>query len=175
MAKTFKGDPAAIGKILFTRVRNKLSRFKQRDPELREAMLRSALLIEAHAKVNIRKKLNKHPQGALINSIGHRFLNATTLQVGSFGVPYARIHEFGRKDHRARIARSLAIPIAEQFRGRRARDVPDLFRGKKEASDILFQKQADGTWQEKSDLPPDLPATANCDYLRAPFFNVLAT
>lgn len=142
--KRFQGDPETIGRILAARIAKKFSRFQTSDKDFRTAMLRVATLIEAQAVLNIRTKLNRNSKGALRASIGHRFESRNTLLVGSFGIPYARIHEFGGTIT-PKTARKLAIPINKEFEGRRARDVPGLFRGKGRSNDILFKKNADGS------------------------------
>lgn len=144
MAKKFVGSPYKIAQLLIERIKRKLSRFQPNDRRFREALLRAAEIIEAHAQLNIRAKLNKNSHGPLRNSIGHRFKSNTEILVGSFGIPYARIHEYGGPIT-PKVARMLAIPIDPQFEGRRAKNVPNLFRGRGRAGHILFQKQADGS------------------------------
>lgn len=144
MAKRFVGDPDAISKILTARIRSKLDAVSTVDKKMRAVMLRAGLLIEGHAKQLIRKKLNKDSDGHLINSIQTRFISKDTLLVGSFGLPYARIHEFGGVIIPKK-ARMLAIPIHPSMKGRRAKDVPGLFSGEGATSKILFQRRQDGT------------------------------
>ena len=59
-----------------------------------DALEAGAYVIMAHAQENARNQLNKHPLGFLTNSIGVR-KEGKTVQVGVFGVIYAKIHEFG--------------------------------------------------------------------------------
>ncbi len=94
MAKRFKGNSQTIAKILRERIKNKLERYQPNDKDVKATLLRASLLVEAQAVLNIRRKLNKNSFGPLRESIGHRFTRKGLL-VGSFGIPYARIHEFG--------------------------------------------------------------------------------
>lgn len=60
-------------------------------------MLRIGLLLEAETKLNIRRK-GIIDTGRLLNSIRTEFYtrgDVVGVRVGSFGVPYAAMHEFG--------------------------------------------------------------------------------
>lgn len=75
----------------------RMKRYQPDDPAFREAMLRIGFLLEAQAKLNIRSK-GIIDTGRLLNSIQTRFYKRDTkvgVNVGSFGVPYAALHEFG--------------------------------------------------------------------------------
>ncbi len=79
------------------RIRARIASLGPDSPRLREGLLRIGLLIEAEAKLNIRRK-GIIDTGRLINSIRHELFkekSAAGVRVGSFGVPYAAIHEFG--------------------------------------------------------------------------------
>jgi HK97 gp10 family phage protein len=53
-----------------------------------------ARVIQAHMQNNVREKLNKHPTGFLANSIAVK-REGKFILVGTFGVVYAAIQEFG--------------------------------------------------------------------------------
>ena len=52
-------------------------------------------VIRDAARNNVRLKLNKRPTGTLENNIDVRFESDTVATVGTDGIPYAAIHEFG--------------------------------------------------------------------------------
>jgi phage gpG-like protein len=88
---------SALGQELERRIAQRMRTFQPDDPKLKEAMLRIGFLIESHAKLNIRKH-GAIDTGRLFNSIRTEFYRQNTkvgVRVGSFGVPYAAIHEFG--------------------------------------------------------------------------------
>jgi hypothetical protein len=66
-------------------------------PQLNEAFIRIGLRITTKAKLNIRQK-KMIDRGGLFNSIRYEFFKEGDLggvKIGSFGVPYAAINEFG--------------------------------------------------------------------------------
>lgn len=86
-----------ISKALELRIQRKFAALDPEDPKMRVALLRAALLVEAEAKLNIRRK-GIIDTGRLLNSISHVFFKSRAgggVRIGSFGVPYAAIHEFG--------------------------------------------------------------------------------
>lgn len=92
-------------------------------PEVVAALMKIGIKLEADIKRNIRRA-RLIDQGALINSIKHRIVSegkAGILQVGSWGVPYARIHEYGGVI-RPKKAKWLTIPVAKFSKRRFARD-----------------------------------------------------
>jgi len=93
-------SPAKIESVMIARADRFIQSFQAREPRRREAMLRIALLIEAQAKLNIRSR-RLIDTGRLLNSIKHEIEavgNDIRVIVGSFAVPYARVHEFGSTD-----------------------------------------------------------------------------
>lgn len=80
------------------RIRAKMAKLEGGSQQTREALLRIGLLVEAEAKLNIRRK-GIIDTGRLFNSIRHELYrrgpNITGVRIGSFGVPYAAMHEFG--------------------------------------------------------------------------------
>lgn len=79
------------------RIALKLSKFEPKSPELNAALYRIGFLIESEAKLNVRR-LGIIDTGRLLNSIQTRLYTQGTkvgVTVGSFGVPYAAINEFG--------------------------------------------------------------------------------
>lgn len=86
-----------LGSELERRIAEKIKRFQPGDPQLREAMLRIGFLIEGQTKLNIRRH-GMIDTGRLFNSIRTEFYQLGTrvgVRVGSFGIPYAAMHEFG--------------------------------------------------------------------------------
>jgi len=68
-------------------------------PAMKIALTRASILLVSQVKLNIRRK-KIVDQGRLLNSIRYEFGKAdtpdgTSVQIGSFGVPYAAMHEFG--------------------------------------------------------------------------------
>lgn len=107
-----------------SRIMQRLGAFDKKDPRMREALLRIGFILEAQIKLNIRSQ-KLIDTGRLINSIRSKVTNEG-LTVGSYGVPYAAIHEFGG-EIAARNARYLTIPMSAEFKGRSAREFSDLF------------------------------------------------
>jgi phage gpG-like protein len=86
-----------LGLELERRIRTRLKKFSPDDPRMKEAMIRIGILIESQAKINVRRQ-GIIDTGRLVNSIRHEFYreeNKVGVRVGSFGVPYAALHEFG--------------------------------------------------------------------------------
>lgn len=86
-----------LGAELEGRIRRRVKTLRITDPKAREALLRIGLLIEAEAKQNIRRK-GIIDTGRLLNSIRSELFQTPDrigVRVGSFGVPYASMHEFG--------------------------------------------------------------------------------
>jgi hypothetical protein len=83
--------------VLVSRLRERMKSFNSGSKEMQLAGVRIGLLLENQVKINIRqRKLIK--TGYLLNSISHRLLSrgdSLEVQVGSFGVTYAKVHEFG--------------------------------------------------------------------------------
>ncbi len=79
------------------RIKAKLRRVEPGSLEMKEALIRIGLLLESEAKLNIRRK-GVVDTGRLFNSIRYelyRERDISGVKVGSFGVPYAAMHEFG--------------------------------------------------------------------------------
>ena len=86
-----------LGTELERRIQQRLRRFEPDDPRLRETLLRIGLVLESEAKLNVRRQ-GIIDTGRLLNSIRAEFYRKRTsagVLVGSFGVPYAAMHEFG--------------------------------------------------------------------------------
>ncbi len=90
---------ASATDLLIARVAAVLKKYEPESIQLNAALNRIGSLLVARTKVNI-KAQRLIDKGRLINSIkyeiGRKGKNAT-LDVGSFAVPYAAIHEFGFK------------------------------------------------------------------------------
>ena len=79
------------------RILTKIRRLGPDSIELRETLLKIGILLETEMKFNIRRK-QMVDTGKLLNSIRHELFREQSVvgvRVGSFGVPYARMHEFG--------------------------------------------------------------------------------
>lgn len=86
-----------LGAELERRIALRMQRYAPDDPKLKEAMLRIGFIIEAQAKLNIRRH-GAVDTGRLMNSIRSEFYTRGTrvgIKVGSFGIPYASMNEFG--------------------------------------------------------------------------------
>jgi phage gpG-like protein len=86
-----------LGKILEARIQKRLARFNPKDPRIREALTRIGIKIENETKINIRRQ-RLVDTGSLLNSIRYQLYsrrNKSGVVVGSFGIPYASVHEFG--------------------------------------------------------------------------------
>jgi phage gpG-like protein len=90
------------------------------DAERKEALFRVGLLVQNEAKLNIRRH-RLIDTGRLINSIQFKLVDKTfgqSVLVGSFGVPYAKVHEYGFagnvdvKNHTRTINQAFGKPIA---------------------------------------------------------------
>lgn len=89
--------PGQFQSELERRLRAKISAYDPKDPRLKEGLLRIGFLLESQIKLNIRRK-RIIDTGRLFNSIRHELYkrgSVVGVQAGSFGVPYAAIHEFG--------------------------------------------------------------------------------
>ena len=82
--------------VIQARIDQMIGRYAPGDPRLKEALARIGTMLEGEIKLNIRRK-KIIDTGRLINSIQWRY-TTDGISVGSFGVPYAAIHEFGSKD-----------------------------------------------------------------------------
>lgn len=84
-------------KALEARIMKRLEKFLPENEKLRAALFRVGMLLETEMKRNVeRKKIID--TSALMNSLRYEIdseKNVTTLSVGSFGVPYAKYHEYG--------------------------------------------------------------------------------
>ena len=127
------------------RIRDRINKFAPGDPRLKEALFRIGYLLEGQAKINIRNN-GLIDTGRLSNSIGfevERRGDVTALTLGSRGIPYAAIHEFGG-DITAKKSRYLTIPLKPEFKGRSAREFSDLFFMKIGSNNFLVQKLDNG-------------------------------
>lgn len=87
----------AIGMEMERRISARLSKYEPESPELKAAFYRIGFLIESEAKLNIRRQ-GIIDTGRLLNSIQTKLYtkgDKVGVRVGSFGVPYAALHEFG--------------------------------------------------------------------------------
>lgn len=142
MARQFQGDPEVIAKILEARIRKKFASLTLTNANIKKAFIDVANLIVTQAKLNVVRQ-GLVDFGHLRDSLRWRFIRPGLIEMGSFGIPYARIHEFGGTITPV-TKQWLTIPT-EQFKNQRARDLPNLFFVQKSASKaMLFQKSGDG-------------------------------
>lgn len=82
---------------LIKRIRVRARRWVFNDREAKQRLIRIGLLLENQTKINIRRQ-GIVDTGNLLNSIQSRVVssqNRAIISYGSFGVKYARVHEFG--------------------------------------------------------------------------------
>jgi phage gpG-like protein len=80
-------------KALEARIMAKLEKFLPQSEQSQKALFKIGVLLERKMKINAQSQKIRDT-GALINSIKYE-IDGNTLYVGSFGVPYAKYHEFG--------------------------------------------------------------------------------
>ncbi|MEY2859126.1 MAG: hypothetical protein RLZZ74_3439 [Cyanobacteriota bacterium] len=84
-------------KNLVERIQARSNKAKIGSPELNEAFTRIALRVMYKAKLNVRR-YGMIDTGRLVNSIRYEFYRkgrSYGVRIGSFGVPYASINEYG--------------------------------------------------------------------------------
>jgi len=80
-------------KALETRLKMRLAKLMPESKEQQALMHRIGMILRTEIIMNtVRKDIND--TGALRNSINY-YIEGNTVVVGSFGVPYAKFHEFG--------------------------------------------------------------------------------
>jgi phage gpG-like protein len=82
---------------LIARLQKRVENFQPSNPRLKQAFTRIGLYVSAITKLNVRRR-GLIDTGRLMNSIRYEFTKDAKgegIQVGSFGVPYAAVHEFG--------------------------------------------------------------------------------
>lgn len=106
----------------FDKLRNQLANRtgvgKQSSVAIRRALTRVGALIANEMRIQYRKSGLKRQTGRLANSLDYRIVadgKNTILEVGSFGVPYAAVHEFGGNNrvpaHSRMITQAFGKPI----------------------------------------------------------------
>lgn len=86
-----------LGEAIRQRLMVRLAKLKPGSPEMMRILTRIGMRLEQETKLNIRKQAIIDT-GNLFNSIRYQISQTATgmrLSVGSFGVRYAKIHEFG--------------------------------------------------------------------------------
>lgn len=84
-------------KVLEERIRKRLEKFLPTDEKTQAVLHRIGTLLRTEMIMNTVRK-NIVDTGALRNSLNYQIeasKDSVTLSVGSFGVPYAKFHEFG--------------------------------------------------------------------------------
>ena len=82
---------------LVKRIATRLNRVGPNDPNMKAALTRIGLIVSSETILNIRRA-DLIDTGRLINSIRYELFqdgSRVGINVGSFGVPYAVVHEFG--------------------------------------------------------------------------------
>lgn len=85
--------------LLIKRLKDRERAFKFSSPEMKKAMTAIGAIVMGQTVQNIRAR-GLIDRGHLINSISFKLFNqqgVDGVMVGSFGIPYAAIHEFGFK------------------------------------------------------------------------------
>jgi len=82
-----------LGKILGRRISDRIKSFDYASPKFEEALIRIGILVQTQTKINIRRH-HLIKTGTLFNSIKYE-LQKDGIEIGSYSVPYAAIHEFG--------------------------------------------------------------------------------
>lgn len=85
--------------LLIKRLKDRERAFKFSSPEMKKAMTAIGAIVMGQTVQNIRTN-RLIDRGHLINSISFKTFNQNNVDgvmVGSFGIPYAAIHEFGFK------------------------------------------------------------------------------
>lgn len=104
---------------LVTRIQLQTSRLAPSSPHLKEALMRIGLYVTSMAKVNVRQR-GLIDTGRLINSMRYEFFKdgpIEGIQIGSFNVPYAAVHEFGYRGvmrlptYQRRMSQAFGRPI----------------------------------------------------------------
>jgi phage gpG-like protein len=84
--------------LVIDRLKVMRERMSPDNPAVKASLTRAALLIINQAKIEIRRK-RMVDTGRLLNSLKFEFYRPDTggigVELGSFGVPYAALHEFG--------------------------------------------------------------------------------
>lgn len=111
-------------------VRAKLDNISKRGQNITPALRRIGMLLVGQIKLNIRSQ-GLIDQGALLNSIDYKLINQHSLEVGSYGAPYAVTHEYGTIGKGGELrdivpirAKHLTIPFKD-YKNIRARDIFD--------------------------------------------------
>lgn len=119
-----------------SRIRKRIERirgsFNTKSPEFKKAILSIGLMLENRMILQYRQKGPRVITGRLINSLRHEIKESKdiiTIIAGSFGVPYAPVHEFGgtfniqghtRKAH-SRTVKGQVQQVREHFVGAHSR------------------------------------------------------
>jgi phage gpG-like protein len=85
--------------LLIKRLKDRERSFKFSSPEMKKAMTAIGSILMGQTVLNIRQQ-KLVDRGHLMNSISFKLFNnkgVDGVMVGSFGIPYAAIHEFGFK------------------------------------------------------------------------------
>lgn len=113
---------------LIAKLRASIQNTAPTSPKIKEALTRIGLFVTAAAKIEARQK-GIIDSGRLISSLRYEFFKIGGVQgirVGSFGVPYAAMHEFGGTFTDA-MRKAMFANMAK--RGRKARQSKNIIVG----------------------------------------------
>jgi phage gpG-like protein len=119
-------------------------------PEMIQALTRIALVLQSEIRQNIGRK-RIIDKGKLLESINYKFdqskTGAITLSVGSYGVPYAAINEFG-----GRMTRNQVLAMFASMRQTQVKGLKGLKRGKGVVE--IDGKTMTGYWKARPYIQP---------------------
>ena len=107
---------ARLGDEIQRRLERRLDQYQVGSPEFTRLLTTLAMRLEMETKLNVRRE-GIIDTGRLFNSIQAKIrqsTNTASVQVGSFGVPYARIHEFGKSDMGPRQRAAMFARLREE-------------------------------------------------------------
>jgi phage gpG-like protein len=137
---------------VIARIEKMRSAADPQSPQVKQALVRIGTVLEAQMKLNIRRnKMIDH--GGLLNSIKYYVSqsgNSAFVSVGSYGIKYAAINEFGGEMSHAQVAAMFAnirkTKGNQKQRGRLGGKVVTVFKG----------KEGGGFWRARPFIRPAL-------------------
>ncbi len=119
-------------------------------PEMMQALMRIATVLQAEIRQNIGRK-RIIDKGKLLESINYEFdrskTGAITLSVGSYGIPYAAMNEFG-----GRMDRNQVLAMFANMRQTQVKSLKGLKQGKGVVD--IDGKSMTGYWKARPFMRP---------------------
>jgi hypothetical protein len=88
----------SLATVLEQRIAARLAFLSPNDPKIAAVLTKIGIMVERQAKIHIRRN-HLIDTGTLFNSVKYKLLGQqggqSTVEIGSYGVPYAAAHEFG--------------------------------------------------------------------------------